>query len=323
MAHEIETMMYAGEIPWHGLGYAVPRNVTWEQALELGGLAWEVELQVLSLANGTGRPLNDGEMTTGLEGWRAVTRVTDSRVLSVVTDTYSPIQNRTAFALFERVFGEQAVLHTAGALKGGRVIWGLAEFPEPLSVVGELHRRFLLMTTAHDASGSLIATPVATRVVCANTLRCALGEKQVLSLTVQHRGDTERTVREAGDVLKRYLEMYRRYAEVGETLALTKVPERDEWALLGEWFPGDEQAVLSVRERRQRVAHLARYGLGNEPHHGSAYGLLQGLTQFVDHETRASRSPSGLRRFSYQTLGSGADLKERALMDLVAYAQAA
>ena len=51
MAHEIETMMYAGDIPWHGLGRAVPRNVTWEQALELGGLAWDVELRAL-LAGG-------------------------------------------------------------------------------------------------------------------------------------------------------------------------------------------------------------------------------------------------------------------------------
>lgn len=317
MAHEIETMMYAGDIPWHDLGTGVPRNVTWEQALEVGGLAWEVELRELSLRT---IPLID---SLGLSSWRAVTRVTDSRVLGVVKEHYRPIQNRTAFSLFERVFGDQAVLHTAGSLKDGKVVWGLAEFPEPLEVVGEAHRRFLLMTTAHDGSGSLIATPVATRVLCANTLRCALGERQALSLTVEHRGDTDRTVREAGGVLKRYLAMYQRYAKLADRLAITRVGAHDEQQLLLHWFPGDEAKYAALKERRQRVAHLARNGDGNLPHGGTAYGLLQGLTQYVDHETRASRSPSTLRRFSYQTLGSGADLKERALTDLVAYAQAA
>jgi phage/plasmid-like protein (TIGR03299 family) len=317
MAHEVETMMYAGAIPWHGLGVAVPRNVTWEHALELGGLAWEVELRALALT--------DTERTAapGLERWRAVTRITDDTVLSVVTESYRPIQNRTAFSLFERVFGAAAVLHTAGALKGGRVIWGLAEFPEPLAVAGEAHRRFLLMTTAHDASGALVATPVATRVVCANTLGCALGEKQVLSLTVQHRGDTERTVREAGDVLRRYLAMYQRYAKIGDTLALTTLPERDRQTFLEQWFPGDTREHPTVKTRRERIAHLADHGTGNAPHRGTAYGLLQGVTEYIDHETRASKSPHVSRRFAYQTLGAGADVKERALTDLVAYAQAA
>lgn len=132
-------------------------------------------------------------------------------MLSVVTDNFRPIQNRDAFRLFERLFGGQAVLHTAGALKGGRIVWGLAEFPEPLTVAGEAHRRFLLMTTAHDSSGALVACPVAERVVCSNTLRIALGERQVLSLTVQHRGDTAKTVKEAGEVLARYLRLYHRY----------------------------------------------------------------------------------------------------------------
>ncbi|MEO7729783.1 MAG: DUF932 domain-containing protein [Kofleriaceae bacterium] len=317
MSHAIETMMYAGDTPWHGLGHAVPRNVTWQEALELGGLAWEVELRALALTE-TARTA-----APGLERWRAVTRVTDDTVLSVVTETYSPIQNRDAFLLFERVFGDQAVLHTAGALKGGRIVWGLAEFPEPFTVAGEAHRRFLLMTTAHDSSGALVACPVAERVVCQNTLRVALGERQVLSLTVQHRGDTAKTVRDAGDVLARYLRLYQRYGQVGDRLALTMMPEQHRATLLESWFPGDAREHPAVKARRERIAHLADHGQGNTPHRGTAYGLLQGVTEYVDHETRASRSGEAQRRFAYQTIGTGADLKERVLTDLVAYAQAA
>ena len=40
--HAIETMMYAGETPWHGLGAKVPSNVSWREAIAVAGLDWEV-----------------------------------------------------------------------------------------------------------------------------------------------------------------------------------------------------------------------------------------------------------------------------------------
>ena len=42
MAHNIETMAYAGEVPWHGLGKAVDSNMTPAQMLEAAGLDWSV-----------------------------------------------------------------------------------------------------------------------------------------------------------------------------------------------------------------------------------------------------------------------------------------
>ena len=43
MAHMVETMAYAGEVPWHGLGKPVPADLTPDQMLEAAGLDWEVE----------------------------------------------------------------------------------------------------------------------------------------------------------------------------------------------------------------------------------------------------------------------------------------
>ena len=55
MSHEIEIregqaqMMYAGQVPWHGLGTAVEREVTSEAAIRLAGLDWLVEKRPMYL----------------------------------------------------------------------------------------------------------------------------------------------------------------------------------------------------------------------------------------------------------------------------------
>jgi len=42
MAHNIETMAYAGEVPWHGLGVQVDGNLTPDEMLKQAGLDWSV-----------------------------------------------------------------------------------------------------------------------------------------------------------------------------------------------------------------------------------------------------------------------------------------
>ena len=42
MAHEIETMAYAGQVPWHGLGEKVSSDMTPKQMLEAAKLDWTV-----------------------------------------------------------------------------------------------------------------------------------------------------------------------------------------------------------------------------------------------------------------------------------------
>ena len=42
MAHEVETMAYAGELPWHGLGTKVSNDLTPFQMQQKAGLDWVV-----------------------------------------------------------------------------------------------------------------------------------------------------------------------------------------------------------------------------------------------------------------------------------------
>ena len=43
MAHMVETMAYAGQLPWHGLGTRVSENISVDDMLKESGLDWEVQ----------------------------------------------------------------------------------------------------------------------------------------------------------------------------------------------------------------------------------------------------------------------------------------
>ena len=50
MAHNVETMAYAGEVPWHGLGVQVSNDLTPNQMMEKAGLNWSViELSLIHI----------------------------------------------------------------------------------------------------------------------------------------------------------------------------------------------------------------------------------------------------------------------------------
>ena len=51
MAHEVESMAYAGEVPWHGLGVQVIDDLTPEQMMEKAGIAWTVKKRPLTYSN--------------------------------------------------------------------------------------------------------------------------------------------------------------------------------------------------------------------------------------------------------------------------------
>lgn len=81
-------MAYVGETPWHGLGVQVEQAMTSEEAIQLGGLTWEVDSKPIYV--------NTGRFTE-IENKKAVVRRDTGKVLGVVGNWYTPVQNRQAF----------------------------------------------------------------------------------------------------------------------------------------------------------------------------------------------------------------------------------
>jgi phage/plasmid-like protein (TIGR03299 family) len=181
------------ELPWHRLGQIV-EAMTSEEAIELGGLNFEVKLERLYIM---GQRLDNHEVkntnhvikqTIGLDNHveyyerklikdRYATVRTDNHFpLGVVGSRYTPIQNREVFDFFDGAIGEgHAQYETAGALGNGETVFVTAKLPKYIQVADEDIDSYLLLTTSHDGSGSIMAMFTPVRVVCNNTLSLAIG----------------------------------------------------------------------------------------------------------------------------------------------------
>ena len=103
MSAAVESMMFAGETPWHGLGNKVDSTITISEAIENAGLNWNVGLKNLQTVDGI--PVSH----------RATYREDTGNVLGVVGPRYTPLQNQDAFDWFQPFLdANECSLHTAG-----------------------------------------------------------------------------------------------------------------------------------------------------------------------------------------------------------------
>ena len=142
MAHNIETMAYAGEVPWHGLGKAVDSNMTPAQMLEAAGLDWSVSKRPAYTVDKPNTwniidPTGEASFIRAPEDYFLV-RDSDNKILSKCGEGYVPFQNHEVMDFFKR-FTEAGdmTMETAGSLKEGRNIWGLAKLTDQFRLAGD------------------------------------------------------------------------------------------------------------------------------------------------------------------------------------------
>ena len=191
MSHEVETMAYAGELPWHGLGHEVPADLSPQQMMEAAELDWSVEKQTLVTLEGAEVPEK-----------KALVRSSDNKVLDIVGKNWNPVQNIEAFEFFDDfVRSGDMQMHTAGSLKGGQIVWGLAKVNDSFELFGgDKVDSYLLFTNPHRFGQSIDVRFTPIRVVCNNTLTLSLSQEanNVVKLNHKKQFDAEEVKRMLG-----------------------------------------------------------------------------------------------------------------------------
>ena len=205
MAHMVETMAYAGELPWHGLGTKVVAALTPEQMMQKAGVDWTVEKQDLVTAGGS-----------TVKSKQALVRSSDGAVLDVVGKGWNPVQNSEAFNFFEEyVKAGDMEMHTAGSLNDGKMVWALAKTNDSFELFnGDVTENYFLFSNPHQFGKAIDIRMTPIRVVCNNTLTLSLNKESDSMLKVNHRKEFDvAEVKEQMGIAREKLDQYKSMAE--------------------------------------------------------------------------------------------------------------
>jgi len=315
MAHAVETMAYAGEVPWHGLGVPVSNDLTPRQMMDKAGLDWTVDKEDLTTPSGA-----------FVKGKKALVRSSDNKVLDVIGDNWNPVQNEQAFDFFsEYVLAGDMEMHTAGSLKDGNLVWALAKVKESFDILGgDQVDSYLLFSNPHQYGKSIDVRFTPIRVVCNNTLTLSLGQEVAKSVSLNHR--TEFNPDSVKETLGIASEKFQKYKETAEFLSTKRFDMDALIRYYNEVFPrtykGKKEVNVKTIEDLTTNAKKAYEVLETQP--GAEFGqgtwwqALNSVTYLTDHQMGRENDT----RLTSAWFGVNQTRKVRAVEKAVEYALA-
>ena len=312
MAHMVETMAYAGEVPWHGLGVRVPADLHPTQMLQKAGLDWTVR-KVPAYADVAGQRVAVGRS--------ALVRDSDDSILDVVSDDWNVLQNAEAFEFFhDFVANGDMEMHTAGSLRDGQLVWALAKVNDGFELFkGDQVDSYLLFSNPHKYGWSIDVRFTPIRVVCNNTLTLSLNTSSKNFVKVSHRrqfdGDM---VKETLGIAKEKLATYREMAQFlgGKRYTAPKLVEYFKNVFPVTGGPEKKKEMSISASKALDVIHTQPGATFAE---GSYWQAFNAGTYMVDHKLGRSQD----NRLTSAWFGQGKKVKADALELAVQMAEAA
>lgn len=291
MAHRVETMAFANEVPWHGLGFNEKATASVAQWMKSSKTNWGVSKIPVTIT------LPKKGLTT-VKGEFALVRDSDESVLSMVGATYKPVQNAEVFEFF-RKFCEAGhmTMETAGSLSNGRYIWVLARVGNnfaigPTKARDEI-RPYLLIMSPHVFGKALTIQYTTVRVVCWNTLNMALGsglKGDGTGYRMLHSKKWEFAKEEAEHALGLAMKQTAEFKEAAAFLATKKAAEKQV-----EDFFKDVLRVKADAKKAPVAINKFRAALEGAPGaqlvtaKGTWWGALNAVTYIADHANGSKR----------------------------------
>jgi len=315
MAHEVETMFAARQVAWHGLGKLVKEELTAKDAIIAGGLDWQCEEQPLFLR---GQNEVDGIPVIGTTApsHKAIVRTSDKSILGVVGKSYHIIQNYACFDFMDDVIGSgQAVYHTAGSLRDGKIIFMTVKFPDDAMIGDDKVEKYVLLTTSHDGSLSLQIRWTPVRVVCMNTLGAALRGDTNSMMKIRHTKNYRTKVEQARQVLQLTDHYYKVMEEEYNRLLDEQFSTAQMQTFTEQLLPSDGEASTKTKNNRTKIVELFHTGRGQKAVANTRWAAYNAVTEYVDHYATTRKcgdTTEGEARMNSAILGAGSNLKQKA-----------
>jgi phage/plasmid-like protein (TIGR03299 family) len=311
--HLVQSMAYAGDTPWHGLGNQLAQNQPIEVWARQAGMNWRIEEAEVRFVSGMA-----GSTLGSIHAFpeqKVLYRSDTKAPLSVVSSRYNVVQPLELIEFYRdlvEVGGFE--LETAGVLKDGKKLWALAKTGQSATLKGrDRVNGYLLLSTSCDGTLATTAQFTSVRVVCNNTLQIALGDSAG-AVKVPHRSqfDAAAVKRQLGIAISSWDGFMARMKALSECEVNDTAAETFFRRVLT--YPvGSGQPVPATNDSAIKVVQSLYAGKGMgatlASASGTAWGLVNSITEFVDHQRRA-RSDDHRRDAAW--FGTGAALKQKA-----------
>lgn len=281
-------MAFAHEVPWHNIGAAVSDKMSYEEMARAAGLDWTVTLRPLQFKGADGK-------VHKMPGRHVLARDSDDSPLSVAGSRYVPVQNLEALRFFDRfVKAGKATMETAGSLRGGKLVWGLAKLNAGFKLPGgDEVGGYLFLGSPHEVGKSLLACTTAVRAVCANTVRLVMSGEKKFEARFPH--VREFNADEASELLTDARERMGQFADEARSLhALRLTKESALKVLFGVYQPdlagADLRKALKDEKLWNPTVRVIWECYLSAPGHdeGNGWGLLNGATYRTNHRAGTS-----------------------------------
>ena len=303
MAHHVHTMAYVGTEPWHGLGQRLIPNQPLEAWQLAAGMDWSIESSPVRFFNGS-------ETLHSFPEQLVLHRSDTHAPLAVVSNRYQVVQPREILEFYRDLTEVSGfTLETAGVLKGGKKFWALARTGQSATLKGhDQVNGYLLLATACDGTLATTAQFTSVRVVCNNTLHIALNNSDG-AVKVSHRSafDPDAVKRQLGIAVSSWDGFMARM----KALASCIVSDSQASAFVQRVLSTPTAQTAPDKAVKAVLALYQGGGMGAEldSAKGTAWGLVNAVTQYADHERRARSSD---HRMDSAWFGPGAALKHQA-----------
>jgi phage/plasmid-like protein (TIGR03299 family) len=285
MSHEIvnEMIAYSGETPWHGIGARLEAGSSPEEFLKAAKLDWTIDKHPLQTVV--------GDKTIAVPDKFALLRSSDHKLMGVASGAWTPFQNADALEFMRRYCeAGGATMETAGGLRDGRIVWGLARLNHSFEVrPGDKVNGYLLITTPHVVGMSTSVRTTTVRVVCANTMAMA-NNSSTIEYRQNHMSAFDATkAKEAVEQAHENLLLAELRAKTLDKLKLNLedavkkvlVPAFDPDLAADDEFMAANLDVEALPKRFQNIIDSLQTAPGAIE--GNGWGALNAVTHYCDH----------------------------------------
>jgi phage/plasmid-like protein (TIGR03299 family) len=319
MAHQFSSGVFCYNKPaWHRLGVVVDGTLPAREAFRIAKADFQV----------AGKPVFDADMQP-ISGYQAITRMDTGSTLSVMTQTYKPIQNAALIKIAEALH-EDINMDAVCVLSDGKKVAFTARIRGAEGDVcpGDPVQQYLIGCTSHDGSipFQLLFSPI--RVVCQNTLSAALGlssnqRYQDNSIRIRHTKNADSLIERLPDLVDIRRRQFIGGLDELRSMAATPCSMVQFRQYISTVFSDQLQGTvnnvrgdagtlrpktlddLPVWQSVFRKFEGAAIGSDLRGTYGTAWGAYQAVTEFISHESGRAKDSVDAARQRFESIYLG------------------